>query len=301
MRRAFQGVRRKLFCFGYGYTAEALAKILKPQGWKIVGTTTDPEKRDRMEAEGITAYLFDPTRPLPDTEEAFIGVTHMLFSIPPSEQGDPVYEAHGFDIASIRTLLWAGYLSTTGVYGDHGGNWIDEETPLAPTSRRGSLRQKAEEEWQSLAEFNDLPLHIFRLSGIYGPGRSVIESVQAGTAKRIDKPGHVFNRMHIDDIAATLAASIEKPKPGSIYNLADDMPAPSEELIAHACNLIGIEPPPLTPFSAAELAPMARSFYKDNKRVKNDKIKNELGVTLKFPDYKSGLEDCLRAAREAEA
>lgn len=289
---------KKLFCFGYGYTAAALSNVLRRYDWDISGTTTDPDKRAQMAADGIHAELFEPTRHLPDPFGSFRGVTHVLLSIPPTRSGDPAFEAHAHDLLECGTIEWAGYLSTTAVYGNHDGGWIDESTPLAPTSQRGSQRERAEEQWQSLAMNEDFPLHIFRLAGIYGPGRSALDTVRSGTARRIDKPGHVFNRIHVDDIVQTLIASINQPKPGGIYNLADDYPSTSHEVISFACNLLGICPPPMIPYEQADVAPMVRSFYSDNKRVKNDRIKQELGVSLLYPDYRAGLQACLETDDE---
>ncbi len=288
----------KLFCFGFGYTAAFLAERLMARGWQVGGTTTSPKKRDYLRKNGIAATLFDQTHPIADPVKTFSGVTHMLFSVPPDGDGDPVFNTHGADIAALENLSWAGYLSTTAVYGNQDGKWVDETTPPAPSSRRGSLRLKAEEQWQSLCLSEGLPLHIFRIAGIYGPGRSALDVVRAGSARCIDKPGHMFNRIHVADIAQTLEASIGKPRPGAIYNLADDEPAPSHAVIGLACNLIGAETPPLVPYESAEMPPMVRSFYKDNKRVRNDALKNELGVTLIYPDYHSGLAACLAAEQQ---
>jgi nucleoside-diphosphate-sugar epimerase len=286
--------RKKLFCFGYGYTAAALAAHLRLQGWDIAGTTTDPDKRAVMHDSGIDAYLFDHSHPICHPARAFDGVTHVLFSIPPEEGCDPAFEQHAGDLLQLRGLEWAGYLSTTGVYGNRDGAWVDEMSSCQPTSKRGEMRLRAEQQWRSLRETYDFPLHVFRLSGIYGPGRSAIESVRAGTAQRIEKPGHEFNRIHLDDIVQTLAASIAQPHPGAIYNLADDQPAPSSDVIDFACALTGCEPPQSRPYQESEMAPIVRSFYADNKRVKNVRIKEELGVTLLHPDYKSGLSACLK-------
>ena len=290
---------KKIFCFGFGYTASFLAEKLTACGWQISGTTTDPEKRDFLKKNGVRSWLFDRTHGIPDPFSTFADITHVLLSVPPDGDGDPVFGVHGMDLSALKNLEWVGYLSTTGVYGDQNGGWVDEATPPAPDSRRGSLRLKAEQQWQSLLLHEGLPLHIFRLSGIYGPGRSAIDAVRSGTARRISKPGHAFNRIHVEDIVQTLIASMNKPKPGSIYNLADDEPSPSHEVIQFACNLIGLESPPLTPFDQAELPPIVRSFYKDNKRIRNDKIKNELGVQLIYPDYRSGLQSCLDVEKEA--
>ncbi len=285
---------KKLFCFGYGYAASFLAQHLKPFGWKIAGTTTDPDKKTFLKKSGIDTILFDNNHGITDPYDTFADVTHVLLSIPPNADGDPVFEAHGEDLARMKNLEWVGYLSTTAVYGNHDGNWVDETYPTAPTSRRGSLREKAEQQWLGLDA--GFPIHIFRLAGIYGPGRSAIDSVRAGTARRIDKKDHVFNRIHVEDIAQTLIASMNKPKSGSIYNLADDEPSASCEVISFACNLVGLDAPPLTKFESAEMAPIVRSFYKDNKRVRNDKIKQELGVELVYPDYRAGLQASLEIA-----
>jgi nucleoside-diphosphate-sugar epimerase len=289
---------KKIFCFGFGYTAGFLATKLSSCGWKISGTTTDPEKRDFLKKNDIDARLFDRNRTLADPARAFDGVTHILLSVPPDVDGDPVFDAHGEDLAALKNLEWVGYLSTTGVYGNQDGAWIDEAAPTMPSSKRGKQRLKAEQQWQSLHLAEGLPLHIFRIAGIYGPGRSALDAVRSGTARRIDKPGHAFNRIHIEDIVQTLIASINKPNPGSIYNLADDLPSPSHEVIQFACNMIGIDSPPLLPFDQAGVSPIAQSFYKENKRLRNDKIKNELGVELIHPDYRSGLQACLEIEKE---
>ncbi len=289
---------KKLFCFGFGYTAGFLGERLSACGWKVSGTTTSPAKRAFLKKNGLAAWLFDRDHAIPDPFNTFADVTHILLSVPPDGNGDPVFNTHGADLAALKKLEWVGYLSTTAIYGDQSGKWVDETTPPAPDSRRGSQRLKAEQQWQSLFLNEGLPLHIFRLSGIYGPGRSAIDSVRSGTARRIDKPGHAFNRVHVDDIVQTLIASMNKPRPGSIYNLADDEPSPSHEVIQFACNLIGIESPPLISYDQAEMAPIVRSFYKDNKRVRNDLIKSELGVQLSHPDYRSGLQACLEVEKE---
>lgn len=192
-------------------------------------------------------------------------------------------------------LKWAGYLSTTGVYGNHDGGWVDESTPLTPSTRRGKWRVAAEAEWQAIP---GLPLHIFRLAGIYGPGRGPFAKVRAGTARRIIKPGQVFSRIHVDDIARILAASIARPDPGAVYNLCDDDPAPPQDVLTHAAELLNLPLPPAEDFATAEMTPMARSFYAESKRVRNNRIKEELGVKLKYPTYRDGLADLL--AREQE-
>lgn len=276
-----------LFCFGFGYTAAHLAARLLPLGWKIAGTAREADKRTALKAQGIDAYPF----PLPDAATALSGVTHILSSVPPRDGHDPVLAAHGGTIAALPDLVWAGYLSTTGVYGDTGGAWVDEDSPLNPSSPSGKARAAAEAEWQAL----DLHLHIFRLSGIYGPGRSAIDQLRAGTAKRIAKPGQLFNRIHVGDIAAALAASMAHPNPGAIYNLADDEPAASSDVVLEASRLLGVAPPPEIPLEQADLSAMGRAFYAESKRVRNDRIKRDLGLTLAYPTYREGLVACLSA------
>jgi len=291
-----------LFCFGLGYSAMALAGRLKAKGWRVTGTVRSADKAAALRAEGIGVYQFDGSAPLSDPAAAFAGVDHMLLSVPPTsrsakdaggEGGDPVLRHHGRDLqAMAKQLAWAGYLSTTGVYGDHGGDWVDETTPLAPTTDRGEARRKAEAGWTVLYKLDDLPLHIFRLAGIYGPGRNQIASLRAGTARRIDKPGQVFSRIHVEDIAGVLEASIAKPNPLRAYNVCDDEPAPPAEVVAYAAELIGAAPPPLVPFeeAAKDMSPMAKSFYAESKRCSNRRIKDELGVSLLYPTYREGLQ-----------
>lgn len=289
----------RLFVFGLGYSAGVLATRLRADGWSIAGTTRTEARRAELAAAGIDAYLFERGHPLADPSAALAGTTHLLLSVPPDERGDPVLQVHGGAIAGLASLDWAGYLSTTGVYGDTGGAWVGEAAWLRPSGERAQRRVTAERGWLDLYRQFGLPLHVFRLPGIYGPGRSALDQLRAGTARRIDKPGQVFSRVHVDDIAATLCASMAKPNPGAIYNVADDLPAPSHEVVAYAAGLLGVEPPPLIPFEAADLSPMAASFYADNRRVRNDRIKRELGVRLHFPDYRAGL--AAQAADEGSA
>ncbi|MFU1478162.1 SDR family oxidoreductase [Roseovarius sp. C7] len=275
---------QRLLSFGLGYSARALARRLLAQGWTIHGTTRDAEKAEALAREGVQPLLWGQD----DIEPILAQSTHILISAGPDEAGDPVLNAHGALIREHAVRLrWAGYLSTTGVYGDHAGGWVDEETPLAPSTRRGQLRQEAEAAWQAVP---GLPLHIFRLAGIYGPGRGPFAKVRRGTARRIIKPGQVFSRIHVEDIAQVLAASIAQPDPGAVYNLCDDDPAPPEEVIAYAAELLGLPVPPAVDFDAAEMTPMARSFYAESKRVRNDRIKRDLGVALVYPDYRAGLD-----------
>lgn len=282
--------QKKLFCFGFGYTAKHLALELQKQGFKIAGTTRDIEQRDALREQGIEAYVFDEGAPLVNPEITLKGVTHILVTAPPTGQGDTTYGFHADEFRYIESLQWFGYLSATCVYGNHNGDWVDEETEIKPSSMRGSRRTTAERQILSLWKNDAIPVHVFRLAGIYGPGRSAIDTVKAGFARRIDKPGQIFSRIHIDDIIQVLLASMAKPSPGSIYNVSDDLPSTSHEVIAYACQLLGIDPPELISWEDANLSPMANSFYKENKRVANQKIKEELGVTLKYPNYRKGLK-----------
>ena len=287
----------RLFVFGLGYSALALARALQTEGWQIAGTTRSADKRAGLIAAGIEAQLFARDRPLVDAAAALAGTTHLLSSIAPDEAGDPVLELHQAELERCRRLVWAGYLSTTGVYGDQGGAWVDEATPVAPTMARARRRVAAEGHWLA----SGLPVHVFRLAGIYGPGRSALDAIRTGTARRIVKPGQIFGRIHVDDIVQVLRASIARPNPGAIYNLADDLPAPPEEVVAHAASLLGVPPPPAIPFEQAELSPMARSFYRDHRRIANARIKEELGVVLRYPNYRDGLQAILDRETPANA
>lgn len=285
-----RSMTQTLLSLGHGYSAQALAQLLLPQGWRVIGTTRSPEKAAALRARGIEAVIWPGTDLAPLVQQA----SHILSSIAPGAAGDPVLAAEGAALAGARPV-WLGYLSTTGVYGDHAGGWVDETTPLTPTTLRGQQRVTAEAQWQALG----LPLHIFRLAGIYGPGRGPFAKVRAGSARRIIKPGQVFSRIHVSDIAQVLAASIQQPAPGAIYNLCDDDPAPPEAVIGHAAHLLGLPMPPAEDYATADMTPMARSFYAENKRVRNDRIKAELGVRLLFPTYREGLA-ALLAEAEAE-
>ena len=271
--------------FGYGFCAAALSPLLAARGFQLSATCRDEEKAAALQSQNITPVRLSGA---PLSQKTVESATHILLSAPPQESGDPALPLLKDALATQRPA-WMGYLSTTGVYGDHGGAWIDEDTPPGPLGARGQRRVDAEAAWGGLAKRHDLPLHYFRLAGIYGPGRNQLSSVKNRTARRIDKPEQVFSRIHVDDIARVLLASIDRPRAGRAYNLCDDEPAPPQDVVAFAASLLGMPPPPLVPFAEAELSPMARSFYAENKRLKNDRLKDELGVTLKYPDYRSGL------------
>ncbi|RAU23319.1 NAD(P)-dependent oxidoreductase [Paramagnetospirillum kuznetsovii] len=268
-----------MFIFGLGFSARVIAKRLLEQGWTVAGTTRSGEAVD---LPGVTVHPFDRDHPLPP--KVLDGVTAVLSSVPPDAQGDPVLDLMGEAIRA-RAPGWIGYLSTTGVYGDHGGGWVDETTPVNPSLDRSRRRAAAEKSWLALSA------HVFRLAGIYGPGRSAVDTVRSGEAKRIAKPGQVFSRIHVEDIAGAVLASLARPHPGRVYNLCDDDAAPPQEVIAHACALLGVEPPAELAWEDAQavLSPMALSFYADNKRVSNRRMKEELGVVLKYPSYRDGL------------
>ncbi len=275
---------KTLLSFGHGYSAQALARRLLPQGWRIIGTTRNPGNAAAIRASGVEPWVVgESSGPSGLTE-----VTHLLISAAPSNAGDPFLTNHPELIALFGSKLeWVGYLSTTGVYGDHHGGWVDESTELTPSTRRGQWRKEAEEAWQSIP---DLPLHIFRLAGIYGPGRGPFAKVRNGTARRIIKKDQVFSRIHVDDIVQVLTASIANPNSGAAYNVCDDDPAPPQDVIAYAAELLGLPIPPAIAYEGAKMTPMARSFYAESKRVRNDRIKSELGVKLMYPTYRDGLK-----------
>ena len=275
-----------LLSFGHGYSAAALARRLVPRGWTVIGTTRDRARAAELGSAGVEPLVWPGEDPAP----AIARASHVLISVPPDASGDPVLSAHAAGLCAAAPQ-WVGYLSTTGVYGDNGGDWVDEDSPLRPTTTRGRLRADAERAWLATG----LPVHLFRLAGIYGPGRGPFAKVRAGTARRIIKPGQVFSRIHVEDIAQVLEASIGRPAPGTAYNLCDDDPAPPEDVIAHAARLMGLPVPPAEDFETAEMSPMARSFYSDSKRVRNDRIKRDLGVRLIYPDYRQGLAALLAA------
>ena len=270
-----------------------MAASLAGDTWKISGTVRSTDTIPNFEARGWNVFPFDGTTPLANAAERLADVTHIIDSIPPGAEGDPVLRHHSADIAALRDLKWLGYLSTTGVYGDRGGEWVDEDSERRPSGPRGQRRVEAEDGWLDLWQRHGVPAHLFRIAGIYGPGRSALDTVRQGRARRIIKPGQVFSRIHVDDIAAVLNASMDAPRPGNAYNLCDDEAAPPQDVIAYACTLLGADIPPEIPFEEAELSDMARSFYRDNKRVSNDRIKTDLGIHLAWPTYREGLKGLL--------
>lgn len=282
-----------LLCFGMGYTARALAASLGG-GWTVAGTYREDEDKPSSR-RGLDIDLV----PFGGAETVLAAASHILVSVPPGEAGDPVLGHYQAQLAGRDDLNWIGYLSSTGVYGDSGGASLDETAPLKPTNARGRWRLEAETAWRNLADAHRLPLHIFRLAGIYGPGRSALGQVRAGRARRIGRPGFKFSRIHVEDVVAVLKASMAAPDPLAVYNVCDDEPAEQEKVVAHACGLLGAEVPPLIPFEQAEagMSPMARSFWSDHRLVDNSRIKRDLGIILGHPDYRSGLEAILAAEK----
>lgn len=288
----------RLFCFGYSFSARALVRRLGHDQWSVAATCRTAEKAAELVAQGIDAAVMsdgaaDDKADDDAVRQALAGATHVLVSIPPGEAGDPALAKFGEYLATSDTLRWLAYLSTTGVYGDTGGAWVDEDAPLNAGNARSIRRIEAERGWLDLGRDNDLTVQVFRLAGIYGPGRSAIDQLRAGTARRIVKPGQVFSRIHVDDIANVLAASIARPEAGAIYNVCDNEPAPNPDVVAHAADLLGMEPPPAIAIEDAELSPMAASFYAENRRVRNTRLKSDLGVTLAYPTYREGLSAIL--------
>ena len=273
-----------LFCFGLGYCADYLSAKLIKQGWQVSATCRTSEKAAVLEASGIRPVLLSGKKvTVTDLGKA----DYILTSVPPEQDGsDPVLNFAEAALAALQDQIkWVGYLSTTGIYGDHQGAWIDEETPSGFLSERGQRRVAAEALWAATG----LPMHYFRLAGIYGPGRNSLRALQNGTARRVVKQGQVFSRIHLVDITRILEASIANPNAGRAYSVCDDTPAPPQDVVTYAAELMGVTPPALQDFASAELSPMARSFYEENKRIRNNRIKEELGVSLEYPDYRAGL------------
>lgn len=278
-----------LLCVGMGYCARALSWQLVDEDWRVTGTARTKDGVEQLAEAGWRSLAFDGAVASPDLAAAIDDATHVLVSAPPGSLGDPLLAHHAGSIRAAGRLRWIGYLSTTGVYGDHAGGWIDETTPPAPRPGRGQRRLDAERAWLALGAVTGKRVQVFRLSGIYGPGRSAIDQLRAGTARRVVKPNHVSNRIHVDDIAAVLRRAMSGAGTHTIYNLADDEPAPPDVVVEHAAHLLGIPAPPAIAFDEAPLSEMARSFYEETKRVRNDRIKRDLGVALLYPTYREGL------------
>lgn len=286
-----------LFVFGLGFSGRTIAERHIARGDHVTGTVRSHAKAQMLSAAGITARVFGPDGRDDAIAADLANSDALLISVPPGTSGDPVLAAYAELIARAPNLHWIGYLSTIGVYGDHGGAWIDEQTPATPTNARSIERAQAEQDWLAFGAANNKPVHIFRLAGIYGPGQSQLVQLARGTAKRIIKPGQVFNRIHVGDIARAVDASLARPRAGAIYNVTDNEPAPPQDVVTFAASLCGIEPPPEISLDDAGLTDMGRSFYAESKRVRNNLLRDELGVTLAYPTYREGLT-ALRAAGE---
>jgi nucleoside-diphosphate-sugar epimerase len=284
--------KNSLFCFGLGFSAQALAKRMHSHEWNISGTCRAMDKEDSL--KDFSVLPFDGIHATEEISNALSKATHLLISIPPQPSGDVVLQKFSSQIAECKNLRWIGYISSTGVYGDTQGGWVDESSPLQPLTELNLRRVKSENGWLNMVKENDCPVMVFRCAAIYGPGRNLLISVKQGRARRIEKTGLVFSRIHVEDLAQTLEASIKKPRPGEIYNVSDDEPSPPSEAVEYACKLLNITPPPLIPFESADLSEIARGFYLTCKRVDNKKIKEELGVKLKYPNNKSGLDAILK-------
>lgn len=264
-------------------------------GDRVTGTVRTRSKALALAGLGLPTHVFSPDERDSTIDADLAASDALLISVPPGTGGDPVLSAYARQIAAAPNLRWIGYLSTIGVYGDHQGAWVDEQTPAAPTNVRSRERAEAEQAWLAFGAANNIAVHVFRLAGIYGPGQSQLVQLARGTARRIVKPGQVFNRIHVEDIARTVDASLERPRAGAIYNVTDNEPAPPQDVVTFATSLCGVEPPPEISLDDAGLTEMGRSFYAESKRVRNDLLRNELGVTLTYPTYREGL----KALREA--
>jgi nucleoside-diphosphate-sugar epimerase len=278
----------QVLILGCGYVGSAFGVALASKSHHVSGSCRTVDSVSKLTELGIVPIMFDGTDDA-ELSKAAINADIILASIPPKDNGDASFLALK-DILNTKPTPWIGYLSTTGVYGDRQGGWVFEDDVPSPLSIEAKRRVAAELAWQSLPR----PAHIFRLPGIYGPGRSALDQVKAGTARRIDRPGQVFSRAHREDIVAALLASLARPNPGRIYNICDDLPCASGDVIVEACRLLGVDPPPLVPFGEAGLSEMGQRFYSECKRVSNARAKAELDWRPRFPTFVEGLEDCLK-------
>jgi nucleoside-diphosphate-sugar epimerase len=288
----------RIFAFGLGYAAQRV--LARFPGAEASGATRDPETARSWRRGGVAAWAVDDPAERSAVEAALRGAETLLVSAPPDENGDPALQRFGVTIAAAPDLARVVYLSSVGVYGDRDGAWVDEASAPAPDSPRTRQRLAAEREWRAFAEARGARLDILRLAGIYGPGRNALEKLQRGEARRIVKPGQVFNRIHVDDIAAVVVRLFEAGGPGGIWNVADAEPAPPEDVIVFAAELLGVAPPPIEDFATARMTPIAKSFYDDNRRVDVGKLRRELGYRWLYPTYRDGLR-ALAAAEEGRA
>ncbi|MEW6643344.1 MAG: SDR family oxidoreductase [Pseudomonadota bacterium] len=290
----------RIFIFGLGYSATVIAQRLLIAGAGVAGTVRTPEKAEQLSDSGLTVRLFAGATHDTAIAEDLAGSDAVLVSVPPDGGADPALRAFAADLAAAPRLRWIGYLSTVGVYGDHGGGWVDETTAPTPLDGRSRDRLTVERQWLAFGAERGVPVQLFRLSGIYGPGRNQLVQLAEGKARRIVKPGQVFNRIHVADVAQLVEASLARPRAGAIYNGADDEPAPPQDVVTFAAALCGVAPPPEVAFDDAGLPPMSRSFFMECKRVRSRLTRDELGVTLQYPTYREGLT-ALRAAGDGPA
>ncbi len=291
----------RLLCIGMGYSATAVARLLAAEGWSVAGTSRTDAGASAIAASGFAGQVFDGVAVSPELVGAIEAATHLLVSVAPGQVVDPVLAACRDHLARTQKLSWIGYLSTVGVYGDTGGDWVDEDTPPNPRQERTIRRVHAERAWLEFGVVTHRTVQIFRIAGIYGPGRNPLLNLMDGSAQRIVKPGQVFNRIHVADIASGVVAGIKRGKPGRIYNLTDDEPAAPDDVVVCAARLLGMAPPPPVPFAEATLSPMAASFYADNRRVRNNRLRSELAVDLSYPNYRVGLAALAAELRQSGA
>ncbi|MDQ0392542.1 SDR family oxidoreductase [Labrys monachus] len=286
----------RLLVFGLGYSASHFIRLHGGRFASVAGTFRSPEPVAGIASlAGVERLPFDGRTPTGAIEGAIRTATHVLTSIAPDEAQDPVLQLFGEALRRSPALRWVGYLSTVGVYGDAGGAWIDETAPVRPTLARNAVRAEVESRWLDLGREGGVDVQVFRLSGIYGPGRNAVVNLKRGTARRVVKPGQVFNRVHVADIAGAVMAGIGRPKAGPFFNVTDNEPAPPQDVVTYAAALMGIEPPPEIPYDDARMSPMARSFYGENKRVSNRLMRETLGHVPLYPTYRDGIRACLDA------
>lgn len=291
----------QLFCFGLGFTGQLLAQTCLAQtglaeSWQVAGTCWSEEKAEKLRQQNIAAVVYQGGAFSQEVLAALAGASHVLVAVPPGNDGDEIVEAFSaIPKTCRRQMIWLGYLSTVGVYGDRAGGVVDESASLNPSTERGRRRVATERRWRDLGNGLNIPVMIFRLAGIYGPGRNQIESVKRGTAQRIVKHAQIFNRIHVEDIVQVLQASMAAPRAGAIYNVCDDEPCAGQDVVGFAADLLGVAPPPLLAFEEASMSEIGRSFYDESKRVDNQLIKRELGVKLRYPTYREGLRALLES------
>lgn len=278
-------MEKTLLSIGHGYAAARVVPAL-PDGWQVLGTTRGAARADALWREGVTPVIWQAGGPTGALAQALARATHLISSVAPGQTGDPVLPV----LAALHAprLRWLGYLSATSVYGDSADDWLDENSPARPSTSRGRARLQSEEAWQAFGDRQGAGVAVFRIAGIYGPGRSAIDQLRAGTARRVVKPGQVFNRIHVADLGRIVAAAAAQQSTGP-FNLCDLEPAPPQDVIAHAAALTGLPCPPEVPFDQADMSPMARSFYSESKRLRSIRLGPDLGLALRYPDYRAGL------------